>query len=143
MGFTVKLIPISKTKFISKDAPANVTIIFSPEEGEASKAHVTIEGYLETDLKKAPKAAELTAKALEAYAGSYYSDELPATYKLAVEKGKLVFKHRNAPKASLSHIVEDRFTWQMGTLKFTRGKDKKINGFDLDAGRVRIHFTRK
>jgi len=143
MGFTVKLTPLNKTKFISQDAPANVTIEFSPGSGEAKEAHVNIEGFTEVDLKKAPKMAKLTAKELEAYAGSYYSEELPATYKLVVEKDALVFTHRNAPEKPLAIIARDRFTWPLGMLKFTRGKDQHITGFYLDAGRVRIQFTKK
>ncbi|MFC2164985.1 serine hydrolase domain-containing protein [Acidobacteriota bacterium] len=143
MGFTVNLIPLSKTKFISKDAPVNVTIVFSPASGEVKEAHVAIEGYMETDLKKAPKMAPMTTEELETYAGSYYNEELPATYKLVVDKDKLFFKHRNAPKSPLKIIDKDRFTWQMGTLQFTRGKDQQITGFSLDAGRVRIQFTKQ
>jgi len=143
MGMTINLIPVNKTKFISKDAPANITIVFSPAKGEIKEAHLTIEDYMEANLKKAPKTAPMTAKELEAYTGSYYSEELPATYKLIVEKDKLVFKHRNAPKAPLGIITKDRFTVQMGMLKFTRGKDQKITGFYLDAGRVRIQFTKE
>ena len=143
MGFTVNLIPISKTKFISKDAPADITIVFSPATGEAKEAHMAIEDFREAELKKAPKMARQTIKELEAYAGSYYSEELPATYKLVVEKDQLIFKHRNAPKRPLKIIAKDRFSWQMGMLKFTRDKGNTINGFDLDAGRVRIHFTKQ
>jgi hypothetical protein len=77
------------------------------------------------------------------YAGSYYNDELTATYVLVVEKGNLFFKHRNAPRGFLKLLEEDKFLSGYGKLEFIRGKSKKITGFYLDAGRVRIQFTKK
>jgi CubicO group peptidase (beta-lactamase class C family) len=93
--------------------------------------------------KDTPKIAPLTLAELEAYAGSYYNDELPATYIIAVEKEMLRFKHRNAPKASLRPLDKDKFTSGYGKIEFTRGTSQKITGFYLDAGRVRIQFKKK
>lgn len=96
-----------------------------------------------TRRKKIPAIAPLTAEQLKAYAGSYYNDELPATYILVVDEGKLFFKHKNAPKGPLKLIDKDKFLSGYGKIEFIRGKRKKITGFYLDAGRVRIQFTKK
>jgi hypothetical protein len=97
----------------------------------------------ETPRKKAPAVAPLTAEQLKEYDGSYHSDELPATYILAVEKGKLYFKHRNAPRAALNPRGKDIFMSGYGRINFIRGGDKRISGFYLDAGRVRVQFMKK
>jgi CubicO group peptidase (beta-lactamase class C family) len=87
--------------------------------------------------------APLAPEKLKTYAGAYYNEELPASYMLVFEKEKLFFKHRNAPKTSLKLIGEDKFRSGYGKMEFIRGKDKKITGFFLDAGRVRIQFKKK
>jgi CubicO group peptidase (beta-lactamase class C family) len=97
----------------------------------------------ETPHKKASAVTSLAAERLKEYTGSYYSDELPATYILAVEKGKLYFKHRNAPRAALNPRGKDIFMSGYGRINFIRGGDKKISGFYLDAGRVRIQFVKE
>jgi CubicO group peptidase (beta-lactamase class C family) len=143
MGISFPLIPISQSKFISKDAPVEISIEFFPAEGEAAGAKLTVEGEQEIPLTKIPEVAPLTLKQLQTYSGSYYNDELPATYILAVEEGELVFKHRNAPPEPFKIIGKDKFLSGYGRVEFIRGKDKKITGFYLDAGRVRIQFTKK
>jgi len=143
MGMSFPLIPISQSKFISKDAPLEIMIEFLPAEDEAIKAKLTVEGDREIPLTKIPELAPLTSKQLQAYAGSYYNDELPATYILVVEEGELLFKHRNAPEEPFKLIDKDKFLSGYGKVEFIRGKGKKITGFSLDAGRVRIQFTKK
>jgi hypothetical protein len=97
----------------------------------------------ETQRKKPPAAVPLTEKQLEEYVGTYYNDELETTYSLVVEKGKLFFRHRNAPRGALRYSGEDTFRSGYGILNFHRGRRKKITGFLLDAGRVRIQFTKR
>jgi CubicO group peptidase (beta-lactamase class C family) len=143
MGMSLSLIPISQSKFISKDAPVEILIEFIPAEGEAIKAKLTVEREREIPLSKIPSIAPLTSEQLKAYAGSYYNDELPATYILVVEEGKLLFKHRNAPEEPFKLIDKDKFLSGYGRVEFIRAKGKKIIGFHLDAGRVRIQFTKK
>ena len=142
MGISFSLIPISQSKFISKDAPVDIMIEFFPADGEATGAKLTVERDQEIQLNKIPAIAPLTPEQLKVYIGSYYNDELPATYMLVVEEGKLIFKHRNAPEENLKIIDKDKFMSGYGKVEFIRGKGKKITGFYLDAGRVRIHFTR-
>jgi len=143
MGYTFPLMPVSQSKFVSKDTPFEIIMIFSPERGEATKAEVTIEGRQEIQLKKIPGIPPLKAEQLKEYAGTYDNDELPATYILALEEGKLYFKQRNAPEEPLNPIGKDKFQSGYGKMEFTRGEDNKITGFYLDAGRVRIRFAKK
>lgn len=143
MGVSFTLIPISQSKFTSKDAPVEILIEFFPAEGEATKAKLTIEGEREIPLIKIPAISPLTSEQLQDYSGYYYNEELPATYILVVEEGKLLYKHRNAPGEPFELIGKDKFLSGYGRVEFIRGKGKKIIGFTLDAGRVRIQFTKK
>jgi len=142
-SLSFSLIPISKSKFISKDTPVEIMIEFFPAEGKATGAKMIVESDREIPLVKIPEIAPLTLEQLESYTGSYFNDELPATYVLAVEEGKLIFKHRNAPEEPLKLIDKDKFLSGYGKIEFIRGKRKRITGFYLDAGRVRIQFTKK
>jgi len=139
------LSPVSKTRFEALETPVEISIDFLPEEeGKARKAKVTIEGEEESYLVKAPELVPLTPARLQEYAGEYFNDELPATYKLVVEKGALVFKHKNAPKAPLKAMAPDKFTLRGMNIEFARDKNKKITGFKLGAGRaVNIEFIKK
>jgi hypothetical protein len=142
MGISFSLIPISQSKFISKDAPADIAVEFFPAEGEAMRANLTIGGEQEVGLSKMPAIAPLTPEQLKVYAGTYHNDELPATYILVVDEGKLLFKHRNAPEGPLKLIDKDKFISGYGKMEFIRGRGKKTVGFYLDAGRVRIRFKK-
>lgn len=142
-GLSFSLIPVSPSTFISKDAPVEIAIEFFPVEGKAMGARLTVEGDREIPLAKIPDIAPPTPEQLKAFAGTYYTDELPATYILVVEEGKLQFKHRNAPEETLKLIDKDKFLSGYGKMEFIRGRGKRITGFYLDAGRVRIQFMKK
>jgi len=136
--------PLSKTSFQALDAPFDIAIDFLPDDkGRIHKAELTVEGD-EITLVKAPKLRPLTPSQLKEYAGEYYNDELPVTYKLVVEKGALIFKHKNAPQDALKAMDRDKFTAGWFNIEFVRNKRKKITGFVLGAGRAaNIEFVKK
>lgn len=138
------LSPLSKTSFQALEAPLEISIDFIPDnKGRTYKAKLTIEGE-EINLVKAPKLSQLTRTQLEEYVGAFYNDELPVTYKLAVEKGKLVFRHKNAPKGPLRAMDRDKFTIGWFNIEFIRDKRKRIQGFLLGAGRAaNIEFVKQ
>jgi CubicO group peptidase (beta-lactamase class C family) len=142
-GLSFSIVPVSTSRFISKDAPVEITLEFFPPESKATGAKLTIERDREVELIKMPEIAPLTLEQLKAYTGSYFTDELPVTYIIASEEGKLVFKHRNAPEEPFKLIDKDKFLSGYGKMEFIRGKGKRITGFYLDAGRVRIQFTKR
>jgi CubicO group peptidase (beta-lactamase class C family) len=73
------------------------------------------------------------------YAGIYYSKELEATYKLTIEKGKLVAHHMRLGDFNLEpdFVAADQFGSEVGTLAFFRDKKNNIAGFRLSGGRIR------
>ena len=138
------LTPVTKTRFLALEAPYDLSIDFIPDErGRIRKAKLTVEGE-ERSLVKVPKLTPLTPAQLKEYAGDYYNDELPVTYKLAVEKGALVFKHKNAPRGAFKAMTRNKFTVGPFNIEFVRNKRKKITGFVLGAGRAaNIEFVKK
>jgi CubicO group peptidase (beta-lactamase class C family) len=71
------------------------------------------------------------------YAGTYGSDELDARFTLVVRDGKLFAKRRPADEVELRPTYADAFTAPgIGSLRFSRGANGRVNGFAVFAGRV-------
>jgi CubicO group peptidase (beta-lactamase class C family) len=80
------------------------------------------------------------ATQLGQFVGSYYSRELEATYKITLEKGKLVAHHMRLGDFNLSQdmIAADVFgSAAGGSMAFYRDGQNKITGFKLSGGRIR------
>ena len=145
MGSKFDLTPLSKTRFKALEAPFDNLIEFFPDEkGRIRKAKVTLEGRDDINLVKSSLLSPMTSAQLKEYAGEYYNDELPVTYKLVLEKGSLFFKHKNAPEGALKVMDHDKFTMRWFNIEFVRDKRKRIMGFALAAGRAaNIEFVKK
>jgi hypothetical protein len=87
----------------------------------------------------------LGAAELAAYAGDYYSDEVDATYRVAVSGDSLVLSSRHIPTQSLAAVGTDSFRARSGiTLHFERAPGAPPTAFTVEAGRVRnIRFVRR
>jgi hypothetical protein len=139
MDMEFALTPVSTTRFQALDGDYEMTIDFL-SDGEAM---LSLEGE-EHELIKAPRFDRPTPTQLMEYAGEYDNDEIPVTYKLAVEEGALLLKHKNAPEDALNAVGRDTFTVGMFNLEFVRDNQKNITGFILGAGRAsNIKFTKK
>ena len=90
-------------------------------------------------------APALGAAELAAYAGDYYSNEVDATYHLAVVDGSLVLSARHVPLQNLTVSGSDTFRTGNGlTLHFERAAGQPPSAFTIEAGRVRnIRFVRR
>jgi hypothetical protein len=86
--------------------------------------------------------AKPTKADLAAYAGTYVSDELGATYTVTATDSTLVLKTRWAVDRIVRPAYEDTFTGDF-LVSFTRGRGRKIEGMQLSTGRVRrVSFVR-
>jgi len=94
---------------------------------------------------KLPDPITLTAEQLAEYTGSYYSEELDTTYKLAVENGRLFAIDRNDTKRPLTPRTRELFSLIQGAqYEFTRDAAGKVTGFGVNAGRIRgVRFAKK
>jgi CubicO group peptidase (beta-lactamase class C family) len=143
-GPPVQFGAVSPTRFRSASGPLQVELEFHRRNGDGRwLVRIEVEGESSRDLEPVdlvtPGPAELTE-----YAGSYYSEELQATYVLVLEGDKLVFKQRGAPQTGLVPTVKDSFAVGALTVNFTRDARGGITGFKLNAGRVRnLQFVRR
>ena len=87
----------------------------------------------------------LGATELSAYAGDYYSDEVDATYHIAVVDGGLVLSGRHIPTQKMTPTTADTFRASGGiTLHFDRSGAAQPSAFTIEAGRVtNIRFVRR
>ena len=93
-----------------------------------------------TKRKKAMDSSKLN---LNDYTGSFYSEEIDATYKLIVEDEILKIKMTNNDTQVLKTSDIDFFITDGAQVRFTR-TNGKIMGFELDAGRVtNLKFVKK
>jgi hypothetical protein len=83
-------------------------------------------------------ALHLDDTALAAYAGTYVSSELEATYRVTTESGSLML-HRNwDTPLKLDPLVQDEFeNDELGTLVFQRDAARRVVGLTVFAGRIR------
>lgn len=96
--------------------------------------------------KKSPRVLPVKTDStiLTGYTGSYYSRELEATYKITLEKGKLVAHHMRLGDFALIPDMENplAFNTENGSMVFYKNGGK-VAGFKLSGGRIRnIIFER-
>lgn len=143
-GQQYRLGPISPTDFRSVDASQEMTARFESLGRQSGfRVHVTI-GTQRPVTYVSFQPITLNAAQLEEYVGSYYSEELAATYQFVQKDGKLLVKRRNAPEMELDPVVKDVFQGRRLTVEFVRSKDRRISHFLVNAGRVRgVRFERR
>jgi CubicO group peptidase (beta-lactamase class C family) len=132
------LLALDEERCLAKRGLSRADVRFEEGEG-ASGPRMTIQfpgqRVYEYELVKRvePKRAEL-----EEYEGTYYCDELEATYTLRLgDEGKLIFKVTYFPDQLLEPVFPDGFRWDFGSVVFERDGEGKVTGFELQAGRAR------
>jgi CubicO group peptidase (beta-lactamase class C family) len=80
------------------------------------------------------------------YTGNYYSAELEATYRIYLDKGKLMVHHMRLGDFALTPDIaaEGMFSGDVGKMQFEKDGHGKITGFKLSGGRIRnIKFDKQ
>jgi hypothetical protein len=84
------------------------------------------------------------------YAGSYFSDELDAVYRVEGKGGSLVLKRFKYPGQALTPVIRDLFSFrleppsQAGVIEFMRDSSGHLSGMTLTTRRVRhLKFSRQ
>ncbi len=82
-------------------------------------------------------------KTLDEFAGVYRSDEMDAVYRVVLTNGVLTLHRSKSRPAPMEPLVVDTFGGSPGTFRFVRDSRNHVNGFVLDAGRVRhVKFSK-
>ncbi len=141
-GQRSQLEPLNQTRFRLVDSPKTTDVTFEKTDG-GLRLRMAVEGSWPEVFERvhfvSPRPEEL-----EEYAGEYSSEELEATYRVALEGGKLYFRHKNAPTVALQPTVRDHFRVRGLSVAFARDREGKVAGMSLNAGRVKnIRFVRK
>ena len=76
----------------------------------------------------------------QAYTGKFYSPELDTFYRIVLEEGQLIARHRRHEDIPLTIITPDYYSgreWFFRVVHFLRDQNENITGFLLTGGRVR------
>jgi len=88
--------------------------------------------------------AQLTPAELSEYAGAYVSEEIDPVYRMVVENGTVILTRLKHNPDVLRPAARDVFVADLGKIRFTRDANQHINGFVLDADRIKnLAFAKK
>jgi CubicO group peptidase (beta-lactamase class C family) len=142
-GSGVALKAISPTEFRSADPQATLYVRFA-DRVDFNRPDMLVEWRGQKPETFQPvKYISPTQAELAELVGTYYSEELQVSYKIALEEGKLSVSFRNNPRAVLFPTIRDEFRFLGSIINFTRDAQNGVTGFSLSSGRVRgISFVK-
>jgi CubicO group peptidase (beta-lactamase class C family) len=135
LGFNGVLTPVEKNRFRGPDR--NLEVVFeSSAQGATSGIVVNMDGSRPTKFEAMLPA---DTSRMGDYEGLYYSDEIDLVYRVSQREGRLVVTRRKFNPIQLTAAFRDGFASQsvLGTVRFTRDSQNRVNGFRVSAGRVR------
>ncbi len=131
------LAPLGEDRFHMLHVNADLVVRFETKD-DIRRMIVTIDGG-DPIVSTGYTPQEMSAEALQSYAGAYYSPELDATYRLRVEEDQLVANHMRGGDVTLRHIKGEYFQgsrWYFGQVQFHK-VGQQVTGFQVTNGRVR------
>lgn len=135
-----ELVPLSRTEFQVPGSTYRVIFRDGPDGRAVSALQLRPDG--DTIVIERVEAVRPTAAQLGEYAGEYSSNEVPATYTVVVDGGKLMMRNRLGDSVELEPAYRDGFTSRIGVATFERDPRGRITALRLWLGRVRgIRFT--
>jgi CubicO group peptidase (beta-lactamase class C family) len=151
-GKITVLTPLSATRFrLPLGLPYRHEYEFyKPDSNAKWQVKITARFYPpDTELLFWYEPVELAAPTeaqLQDYVGEYRNEELPATYSVSNENGRLVATLPRFGTVPLEPTIPDHFqlSWWGYYFEFARGEKGRIVGFDLRSSRVRdVRFVRE
>jgi CubicO group peptidase (beta-lactamase class C family) len=138
-GAQLRLRPIGGGRFVpaSGDGPR---LAFETDRA-TSTSRLTVGNSPSTVYTRTAPFNPLT---LDEFAGVYRSDELDAVYRVVLRNGLLTLERSKSSPVRLEPLITDTFGGQPGTFRFVRDGGGRVNGFLLEAGRVRgVRFRKE
>jgi CubicO group peptidase (beta-lactamase class C family) len=139
LGFsslTLPLKPQGGARFVTDTYP--ITVDFGTE-GLSLKFADSDEGQFKKVTPATPSASDWNQ-----LAGTYYSPELDASWKIVIKDGKGVIVSRGMGEVPLEPTFADAFTAGPVFLRFGRDGSGQITGFEISASRMqKIRFERR
>ena len=144
-GSESELAPLGNKRFRMLGVPDQIEISFkSPRPGAPLQMFTAANGKVFM-VHDAVKAATYTPPQLREFSGTFYSEEIEATYAISLKDDKLVLRRKNVDgETPLVGQFADAFSAAgTGGLRFTRDAQNRVTGFLLTTGRVRnLRFVR-
>jgi CubicO group peptidase (beta-lactamase class C family) len=133
-----ELAPLGSNRFILLGVPDRVEISFiAPRPGGPLQMRTSVSG-VKPIVHERVEPVSYTPEQLSRFAGTYYSEEIDATYTISLQAEKLILRRKNVDDAPLQLLFADTFaSVGSGTLTFTRNDQKQVSGFLVNTGRVR------
>jgi len=133
-----ELAPLGNNRFLMLGVPDRIEISFkAPRPGARLQMFTSANGG-KPIVHECLEPASYTSEQLAQFAGTYYSEEIDATYTISLQGDKLVLRRKNVDDAPLQLLFADTFSSVgSGMLSFTRDKQNHISGFLVNTGRVR------
>jgi len=144
----VALTSLGNGRFTSGDNGITVTVTDLDNESLASSIEVVMPGEDEAKSYTRQDPVVLDPPALNAYVGTYWSDELATSIEMVADRvaGSLTMRRHKYDDESLTPLTQDVFgRGRLGlVVNFERSADGDVTGFRLTAARIRnLAFTRR
>ena len=138
-GSESELAPLGNNRFVMLGVPDQIEISFKSSRPGAPLQMFTAANGKVFIVHDAVKAATYTPAQLQEFSGTFYSEEIEATYTIALKDDKLVLRRKNVDgETPLVGQFADAFSAAgTGGIRFTRDDQNRVNGFLLTTGRVR------
>jgi CubicO group peptidase (beta-lactamase class C family) len=128
-GSPVSFRPITATRFVAESS-SSVELTF---EG----ANLSFRRREETETFTRIEPWKPTSSDLEGFRGRYRSEEIAGSIDVDVAGDALLLQHRTIAPDPLKPTRPDSFYLDGLILTFTRGANRRVEGFSLDMGRVK------
>ena len=140
-GSRLALRPVASDRFVP-EAGGSLEVRFAASPPGARPKLVATWTDEDAETLEPITAWSPTASQLQAFAGSYTSDEIPALFRFAVENGKLVLRHRTIAADPWRPTLTDAFALGALTVTFTRNADGAVDGFRGTGELMGVRFRR-
>ena len=141
LGEKMALIPIGARAFKIKGTPYDISVNFKENQYHEPILEFRIPDVMWLWLVK--EEAVDTSK----YLGTYYSEELDASYHLIEQENELFLTHQKLDNIKITPIRKNYFSAKnrnFSTIRFQRNNLNKIEGFSISNGSIeRLIFLRK
>jgi CubicO group peptidase (beta-lactamase class C family) len=138
--------PVGETRFHIADVPwgDEVEIRFMKATSDKPRRVEQSFGDQKPSVYEVAAAFAPSAKELAEYVGAYVSEEIDPVYRIILQDGSLRLVRLKHQAEALRPTVQDVFSGNIGTVRFTRDANQHISGLVLNTGRIRnFQFARK
>lgn len=134
------LLPLSETRFRIRGQ--SVEVEFTATPGREMMGQSRAWPPQQPIAHRREPVVQPTAATLAAYRGTYYSEELGATYSVSATESTVVLKTRMGPQFTVRHAYGDTFTGDF-QITFTRARSGAVDGMLMGSARVRkVRFNK-